>query len=39
MAGFSDYLLSPVAEGLLLLAYAATFVAAGALVVARGDVT
>jgi ABC-2 type transport system permease protein len=38
-AGFGDYLLSPVAGGLLLLAYAATFVATGALLVARRDVT
>jgi ABC-2 type transport system permease protein len=34
-----DYLLSPVAGGLLLLAYVGVLVAAGALVVARRDVT
>ena len=38
-AGFADYLLTPVAGGLLLLGYAAVFVAAGALLVAGRDVT
>ncbi len=38
-AGFADYLLSPAAAGLVLLGYTATFVVAGALLVARRDVT
>ncbi len=38
-AGFADYLLAPVAAGLLLLGYVAVFVAAGAFLVARRDVT
>jgi ABC-2 type transport system permease protein len=38
-AGFSDYLLTPVAGGLLLVGYALVFVASGALLVARRDVT
>ncbi len=38
-AGFADYLLAPVAPGLLLLGYVAVFVAAGAFLVARRDVT
>jgi ABC-2 type transport system permease protein len=38
-AGFADYLLAPVAGGLLLVAYAVAFVAAGAILVARRDVT
>ena len=38
-AGFADYLLVPAAGGLLLLGYAIAFVGAGALVVARRDVT
>ena len=38
-AGVEDYLLTPLAGGLLLLAYTAAFVAAGAVVVARRDVT
>ena len=38
-AGFADYLLAPAAGGLLLLGYAIAFVGAGALVVARRDVT
>ena len=37
-AGVEDYLLTPLAGGLLLLAYTAAFVAAGAVVVARRDV-
>ena len=35
----TDYLLAPLGGGLLLLAYVATFVAAGHLLVARRDVT
>ena len=38
-AGFADYLLAPALGGLLLLVYAAGFVAAGAVLVARRDVT
>ena len=38
-AGFADYLLAPALGGLLLIAYAVAFVAAGALLVARRDVT
>jgi ABC-type transport system involved in multi-copper enzyme maturation permease subunit len=38
-AGFADYLLHPAVGGLALLAYGAVFVGAGALVVARRDVT
>jgi ABC-2 type transport system permease protein len=38
-AGFADYLLTPAAGGLLLIAYAVAFVAAGALFVAHRDVT
>jgi ABC-2 type transport system permease protein len=38
-AGFADYLVAPVAGGLLLIAYTVAFVAAGAFVVARRDVT
>ena len=38
-AGVEDYLLSPLAGGLLLLAYTTAFVAVGAVVVARRDVT
>jgi ABC-2 type transport system permease protein len=38
-AGFADYLITPLAGGLLLIAYALAFIAAGALVVARRDVT
>jgi ABC-2 type transport system permease protein len=38
-AGFADYLLTPVAGGLLLLGYVAAFIAAGAFLVARRDVT
>jgi ABC-2 type transport system permease protein len=38
-AGFADYLLTPLAAGLLLLGYVAVLVAAGTLVVARRDVT
>ena len=38
-AGFSDYLLPPLYGGLLLAAYTAAFVAAGAAVLARRDVT
>jgi ABC-2 type transport system permease protein len=38
-AGFGDYLLAPVAGGLLLIAYTAAFVAAGTFVVAHRDVT
>ena len=38
-AGFADYLLAPAVGGLLLLAYAVAFVAAGAVLVARRDVT
>jgi ABC-type transport system involved in multi-copper enzyme maturation permease subunit len=38
-AGVSDYLLTPAAGGLLLIGYAAALVAAGALLVARRDVT
>jgi ABC-2 type transport system permease protein len=38
-AGFADYLLTPVVGGLLLIAYAVVVVAAGALLVARRDVT
>lgn len=38
-AGFADYLVAPVAGALLLIAYAVAFIAAGALVVARRDVT
>jgi ABC-type transport system involved in multi-copper enzyme maturation permease subunit len=38
-AGFADYLLAPVAGVVLLLAYAGAFVVAGALLVARRDVT
>jgi ABC-2 type transport system permease protein len=38
-AGFADYLLAPLAGGLLLIAYVVAFVAAGGLVVARRDVT
>ena len=38
-AGFADYLLAPALGGLLLLAYAAVFVAAGAALVAHRDVT
>jgi ABC-type transport system involved in multi-copper enzyme maturation permease subunit len=38
-AGFADYLLAPAAGGVLLIAYAVAFVAAGAILVARRDVT
>lgn len=38
-AGFADYLLPPVAGGLLLIGYVVAFVVAGALLVARRDVT
>jgi hypothetical protein len=38
-AGFADYLLAPAAGGLLLVAYAVAFVGAGAILVARRDVT
>ena len=38
-AGFADYLLSPALGGLLLVAYAGAFVAAGAALVAHRDVT
>ncbi len=38
-AGFADYLLTPAAGGLLLIAYAVAFVAVGAVLVARRDVT
>ncbi len=38
-AGFADYLLAPALGGLLLLAYAVAFVAAGAVRVAHRDVT
>lgn len=38
-AGYEDYLLSPAAGGLLLIAYVALFAAAGSLLVARRDVT
>lgn len=38
-AGFADYLLAPALGGLLLAVYALVFVAAGALLVARRDVT
>jgi ABC-2 type transport system permease protein len=38
-AGFADYLLAPVAAGLLLLGYVLAFVAAGTFLVARRDVT
>ena len=38
-AGFADYLLTPFAGGLLLLGYVAVVVAAGAMLVARRDVT
>ena len=38
-AGFADYLLAPALGGLLLLAYAGAFVAAGAVRVAHRDVT
>lgn len=38
-AGFADYLLAPALGGLLLAAYAVVFVAAGAVLVARRDVT
>jgi ABC-2 type transport system permease protein len=38
-AGFADYLLAPALGGLLLLGYAVAFVAAGAVLVARRDVT
>jgi ABC-type transport system involved in multi-copper enzyme maturation permease subunit len=38
-AGFADYLLSPATAGLILLGYTAAFVVAGALLVARRDVT
>jgi ABC-type transport system involved in multi-copper enzyme maturation permease subunit len=38
-AGFADYLLTPAAGSLLLVAYAVAFVAVGALLVARRDVT
>lgn len=38
-AGVEDYLLTPLAGGLLLLAYTTAFVAAGVVVVARRDVT
>ena len=38
-AGFADYLVAPVAGGLLLIAYTVALVAAGAFVVARRDVT
>lgn len=38
-AGFSDYLLSPLAGGLLLVAYTAVFVTAGVALVGRRDVT
>ena len=38
-AGFADYLLAPALGALLLAAYAAVFLAAGALLVARRDVT
>jgi ABC-type transport system involved in multi-copper enzyme maturation permease subunit len=38
-AGVSDYLLSPVGGLLLLLGYVAAFVAAGAVLIARRDVT
>ena len=38
-AGVEDYLLTPLVGGLLLLTYTAAFVAVGAVVVARRDVT
>jgi len=38
-AGFAHYLLPPVAGGVLLIVYVVVFVAAGALLVARRDVT
>jgi ABC-2 type transport system permease protein len=38
-AGFADYLLAPALGALLLAAYAAVFLAAGAVLVARRDVT
>jgi ABC-type transport system involved in multi-copper enzyme maturation permease subunit len=38
-AGYEDYLLSPLAGGMLLVGYVAVFVAAGSLLVARRDVT
>jgi ABC-type transport system involved in multi-copper enzyme maturation permease subunit len=38
-AGFAEYLLAPAAAGVLLIAYVAALVAAGALLVARRDVT
>jgi ABC-2 type transport system permease protein len=38
-AGFADYLLAPALGGLLLVAYAVVFVAAGAVLVAHRDVT
>lgn len=38
-AGFADYLLTPVAGGALLMGYVVAFVAAGAFLVARRDVT
>jgi ABC-2 type transport system permease protein len=38
-AGFTDYLLTPLAGGLLLVGYVIAFVAAGALLVSRRDVT
>jgi ABC-2 type transport system permease protein len=38
-AGFADYLLTPVAGGVLLLGYVVAFVVAGAILVARRDVT
>ena len=38
-AGFSHYLLPPLYGGLLLAAYTAAFVAAGAALLARRDVT
>lgn len=38
-AGVGDYLLAPLAGGLLLIAYTVAFVAAGAVLAARRDVT
>ena len=38
-AGFADYLLAPALGALLLAAYALVFIAAGAMLVARRDVT
>lgn len=37
-SGYADYLLSPAAGGLLLVAYAVAAVVAGSLLVARRDV-